>query len=203
MKVLEKILDKWIRAVVNIDEMQFGFQPRKGTTDTILIWKQIQEKHLEKNRRLYMPRIYRSGEGLWSSVKRVGVQEREEERSPRKAGLSCEDNLWKYSDHHQDCTHKTEKFPVNVGFHQGSALSNVPSFHYYRWRPEYWVLRRTPVENPLCERCSPDSNIRARAAAETASLAVELGDEKVEDEYREDGCHVHNSNIFRHNPPPM
>ena len=35
MKLLERVLDSFIREMVDIDAMQFGFVPRRGTTDAI------------------------------------------------------------------------------------------------------------------------------------------------------------------------
>ena len=43
MKLLEQALDSFIRKMVNIDEMQFGFVPGRGTTDTIFIVRQLQK----------------------------------------------------------------------------------------------------------------------------------------------------------------
>ena len=37
MKVFERVMEKHIREVVNINEMQFGFMPGRGTTDAIFI----------------------------------------------------------------------------------------------------------------------------------------------------------------------
>ena len=42
MKVLERVLEKRIREQVNIDDMQFGFTPGKGTTDATFIVRQLQ-----------------------------------------------------------------------------------------------------------------------------------------------------------------
>ena len=54
MKILERIVDGLIRQVVSIDDSQFGFVPGRGTTDAILVVRQLQEKSLAVNKRLYM-----------------------------------------------------------------------------------------------------------------------------------------------------
>jgi len=46
MKVFEKIIEKRVRSQVELDDMQFGFSPGKGTTDAIFIVRQLQEKFL-------------------------------------------------------------------------------------------------------------------------------------------------------------
>ena len=53
MKMFERILEKIIREQVNINEMQYGFMPGRGTTDAIFILRQLQERYLHKNKRLY------------------------------------------------------------------------------------------------------------------------------------------------------
>ena len=47
-KVLERILEVIIREQIDIDKMQFGFMPGRGTTDAIFILRQLQEKYLGK-----------------------------------------------------------------------------------------------------------------------------------------------------------
>ena len=37
MKVLERMLENRFRCQVSIDNMQFGFMPGKGTTNTVFI----------------------------------------------------------------------------------------------------------------------------------------------------------------------
>ena len=54
MKVLERIVDGLIRQVVSINDSQFGFVPGRGTTDAIFVIRQLQEKYLDANKRLYM-----------------------------------------------------------------------------------------------------------------------------------------------------
>ena len=54
MKILERIVDGLIKQAVSIDDSQFGFVPGRDTTDAIFVVRQLQEKHLAVNRRLYM-----------------------------------------------------------------------------------------------------------------------------------------------------
>ena len=43
-------MDGLIKQLVSIDDAQFG----RGTTDTLFVVKQLQEKYLAANKRLYM-----------------------------------------------------------------------------------------------------------------------------------------------------
>ena len=43
-----------VRQLVSINDSQFGFIPGRGTTDAIFVVRQLQEKYLAANKRLYM-----------------------------------------------------------------------------------------------------------------------------------------------------
>ena len=47
-------MDGLIRQLVSIDDSQFGFVPGRGTTDAVFVVRQLQEKYLAANKRLYM-----------------------------------------------------------------------------------------------------------------------------------------------------
>ena len=78
MKILERIVDGLIRQLVSIDYSQFGFVPGRGTTDTIFVVRQLQEKYLAANKRLYMAfktwwrrlieYLRRSSSGHWENL---------------------------------------------------------------------------------------------------------------------------------------
>ena len=54
MKVVEKVLERRLRCMVKVDEMQFGFMPGKGTIDAVFILRRLQEEYLDKDKMLYM-----------------------------------------------------------------------------------------------------------------------------------------------------
>ena len=122
MKVLEKVLDKRLREIVDINEMQFGFRKGKGTTDAIFVVRQLQEKFLEKQKDLFMAFI---------------DLEKAYDRVPRELVYWClrkrkvPENLIKIIEATYERTEtvvrtgsgNTEPFEIKVGLHQGSALS--------------------------------------------------------------------------------
>ena len=43
MKIVERVLERRIRTLVNLNEMQFGFMPGKGTVNAIFIVRRMQK----------------------------------------------------------------------------------------------------------------------------------------------------------------
>ena len=54
MKMVESVLVKRIQTLVNLNKMEFGFMPGKGTVDAIFIVRKMQEEYQKKNKKLYM-----------------------------------------------------------------------------------------------------------------------------------------------------
>ena len=54
MKIVERALERQIRTLVNLNEMQFGFMPGKGTVDAIFIVRRMKEEYQKKNKKLYV-----------------------------------------------------------------------------------------------------------------------------------------------------
>ena len=123
MKVLERIVDGLIRQVVSTDDSKFGFVPGRGTTDAIFVVRQLQEKYLAANKRLYtmafvdlekaFDRVPRKV--IWWALRKLGVDEwivhlvqgmYSKVRSRVRVGEGY-----------------GEEFEVKVGVHQGSVLS--------------------------------------------------------------------------------
>ena len=120
--ILERIVDGLIRQVVSIEDSQFGFVPGRGTTDAIFVVRQLQEKYLAANKRLYMAfldlekafdRVPRKV--IWWALRKLGVEEwivllfqgmYANARSRVRVGEGF-----------------SKEFEVKVGVHQGSVLS--------------------------------------------------------------------------------
>ena len=41
MKIIERVLERRIRAIVDFDEAQFGFMPGKGTIDALFLVRRL------------------------------------------------------------------------------------------------------------------------------------------------------------------
>jgi len=54
MEVLERVVERRLRNLVKIDEMQLDFTPGRGTTDAIFIVRQVQDRFLKKKRDHYI-----------------------------------------------------------------------------------------------------------------------------------------------------
>ena len=82
MKILERIVDGLKRQVVSIDDSQFGFVPGRGTTDAIFVVRQLQEKYLAVNKRLYMAFVDLEKafdcvprKVIWWALRKLGVED--------------------------------------------------------------------------------------------------------------------------------
>ena len=80
MKIIERVLQRRIRALVDFDEAQFGFMPRKVTIDALFLVRQLQEEHRAKDKRMYM--CFADLEKGFDKVPRRGM-----EWAMRKKGL--------------------------------------------------------------------------------------------------------------------
>ena len=72
MKVVECVLEKRLRKMVEIREEQYGFVAGKGITDVIFILRQLQEKYLENDKELYL--VFVELEKAFDRVPRVLIE---------------------------------------------------------------------------------------------------------------------------------
>ncbi|KAK3554716.1 hypothetical protein QTP70_032634 [Hemibagrus guttatus] len=122
MKLWERVVEARLRKVVEIFEQQYGFMPRKSTTDAIFALMILMEKYRDGQRELHCvfvdlekayDRVPR--EELWYCMRKSGVAEKY---------VRVVQDMYERSTTVVRCAvGQTEEFKVEVGLHQGSALS--------------------------------------------------------------------------------
>ena len=61
MKLVEHVLERRIRKMVDIDEIRFSFVSGRSATDAVFIVRQLQEKYLAVKKPLFCFRRFREG----------------------------------------------------------------------------------------------------------------------------------------------
>ncbi|KAK3517721.1 hypothetical protein QTP70_016496, partial [Hemibagrus guttatus] len=122
MKLWERVVEARLRKGVEICEQQYGFMPRKSTTDAIFALRILMEKYRDGQRELHCvfvdlekayDRVPR--EELWYCMRKSGVAEKY---------VRVVQDMYERSRTVVRCAvGQTEEFNVEVGLHQGSALS--------------------------------------------------------------------------------
>ncbi|KAK3529758.1 hypothetical protein QTP86_003031 [Hemibagrus guttatus] len=122
MKLWERIVEARLRKVVEICEQKYGFMPSKSTTDAIFALRILMEKYGDGQRELHCvfvdlekayDRVPR--EELWYCMRKSGVAEKY---------VRVVQDMYERSRTVVRCAvGQTEEFNVEVGLHQGSALS--------------------------------------------------------------------------------
>ena len=122
MTIWEKIIERRLREETTIGDEQFGFMPGRGTVDAIFALRQMMEKHREKQKGLHM--VFIDLEKAYDRVPRQEVWRCMREKGvPEKYVRIIQDMYERAEANVKSSVGLTKSFPVNVGLHQGSALS--------------------------------------------------------------------------------
>ena len=122
MKIFEKILERRLRKLITVNNMQFGFSPGKGTTDAVFIIQRLQEKQIEVHKDLFLTFI--DLEKAYDRVPRDLVYWRLRRRRVPERLVRLEEATYHGASAVVRTTHgRTDEFLIKVGLHQGSGLS--------------------------------------------------------------------------------
>ena len=123
MKIVERVLEKRIRKLVEIDEMQFGFMPGKGTIDAVFILRRLQEEFRDKNKKLYIM-CFVDLEKAFDRVPRKVMEWAMRKKGIPEAMVRAVMSLYEGAKTRVRVgSELSEEFAVKVGVHQGSVLS--------------------------------------------------------------------------------
>ena len=121
-KLYEKVLNGRLRDILDIDKMQYGFMPARGTFDAVLVLKRLGEKFRAKSKKLFFIFIDLEKVFDWVLMEVIHI-------SLWQKGVSeyLENGVMSL---YKGCKTATSvdaelssSFSVKVGAHQGSALS--------------------------------------------------------------------------------
>ena len=122
MKIWERIIEARLRDRLEISKQQYGFMPKKGTSDAMFALRMLMEKYTEGQRELHcvfvdLEKAYNRvpREELWYCMRKSEIVEKY---------VRLLQNMYEESKTEMRCAvGTTESFKVKVGLHQGSALS--------------------------------------------------------------------------------
>ena len=122
MKVWQRIIEARLRERVEVGKQQYGFMPRKGTTNAMLALRMLMEKYREGQGELHCvfvdlekayDRVLR--EELWYCIKKSEIAEKY---------MRLVQDMYEGSETVVRCVvGTTESFKVKLGLCQGSALN--------------------------------------------------------------------------------
>ena len=123
LKLLERVLEKRLRELMQVNSMQCGFMKGKSIISAIFMVRQIQEKYLEKNRCLYQAFIDLMLEKAYDRVPREVIYWSLHKKLVPEKLIQVVKAMYKGACIMVRICGVSEEFDIKVGLHQGSVLS--------------------------------------------------------------------------------
>jgi len=122
MKLWERVIEHLLRRVTSVTQNQFGFMPGRSTMEAIFLTRQLLESYREQKKDLHM--VFIDLEKAYDKVLRnVMWWALENHKVPTKYITLIKDMYKDAMTFVRTCDGDTTNFPINIGLHQGSALS--------------------------------------------------------------------------------
>ncbi|GJS41363.1 retrovirus-related pol polyprotein LINE-1 [Tanacetum coccineum] len=122
MKLWERVIERRLRRETRVTENQFGFMPGRSTTEAIHLLRSLMEKYRERQRDLHM--AFLDLEKAYDCIPRELVwRTLIDKGAPRRYLRVLRDMYEGAKTRVRTSVGDTEFFPVEVGLHQGSAIS--------------------------------------------------------------------------------
>ena len=122
MKVIERVFERRMREIVEIDKRQFGFMPGRGTTDAIFGARRMQEVYVGRKKNLFM--CFVDLEKAFDRVPRRVIEWAMRRRGVPELLVRAVMKMYEGAETKVRCGNTlSDSFPVHVGVHQGSVLS--------------------------------------------------------------------------------
>jgi hypothetical protein len=122
LKIWERVIERRLRQVSNVTENQFGFMPGRSTIEAIHLLRSTMEIYRAKKKNLHM--VFIDLEKAYDSVPRDILWRILEKRQVPLLYINLIKDMYEGA---TTCVRtqsgKTDYFDINVGLHQGSALS--------------------------------------------------------------------------------
>ncbi|GJZ04251.1 phosphoenolpyruvate/phosphate translocator 2 isoform 2 [Tanacetum coccineum] len=122
MKLWERVIERRLRRETTVSENQFGFMPGRSSVEAIHLIRSLMEKYRERQRDLHF--AFLDIEKAYDSVPRELIWKTLIEKgTPRRYIRVIKDMYDGVKTRVRTPIGNTEFFPVEVGLHQGSAIS--------------------------------------------------------------------------------
>ena len=122
MKVWERVLNERLKQVTNVGKNQFGFRVGKSTAGAIFIVRQLQEKYLEKKKKLYHSVVHL--EKAFDNILRTTIRWALRRQNVPERLINSVMALYIETRSSVRVAGETSvNFGIEVGVHQGSVLS--------------------------------------------------------------------------------